>query len=70
MWIASRDDEEQYTGRTASRGSVLGWGDELVGEFSQLSLSLSLSLVDLSMPLPCGWLVLFIGGGPGPLPKY
>src|SRR3954466_4508836 len=22
------------------------------------------------MPLPWGWLVLFIGKGPGPLPKY
>ena len=37
-WIASGADEEQYKGRTASRGSVLGWCDELLGEFSRLSL--------------------------------
>ena len=33
-------------------------------------LSSSLSLAGLIPLLPCGWLVLFIGEGPGPLPKY
>ena len=30
-WIASGAEEAQYKGRTASRGSVLGWCDELLG---------------------------------------
>ena len=42
-------------------------------EFSRFSLSLSLSMYFYPCSLdalPCGWLVLFIGEGPGPLPKY
>ena len=74
MWIASGVDEEQYKGRTASRGSVLGWCDELLGGFSRLSLSVSWEWIRSDPDpdpdaLPCGWLVLFIGEGPGPLPN-
>ena len=74
-WIAYEADEKQYKGRTASRGSVLGWCDELLGGVqSPLSLSVSdasrLFRLLMRIPLPCGWLVLFIGEGPGPLPKY
>src|SRR4051812_39206533 len=61
-------------------------GDELLREFDRPSLSFSLYLLCrfldtrclylsslylmIKMPLPWGWLVLFIGKGPGPLPKY
>ena len=70
-WIASwADDDEQYK-EEQPRGSVLGWGDELLGGAqSPFSLSLSdLLSLSLTLPLPtlrlvpllCGWLVLFIG---------
>ena len=69
-WIATWAGDEQYKGRTASRGSILGWGDELLGGVqSPFSLSLSLvsirclfQILDIRCPIPLlwGWLVLFI----------
>ena len=44
-------------------------GDELLGGV-QSPFSLSSRLRSDLLFLPCGWLVLFIGKGPGPLPKY
>src|SRR4051812_39018900 len=59
--------------RKNSLARVCSWlGDEQLGEFNRPSHSLGVLLapfVDRS-PLPWGWLVLFIGKGPGPLPKY
>ena len=56
VWIASGADEEQYKGRIASRGSVLGWCDELLGEFSRLSLCVCLGCGSdqVQMPYPVG----------------
>ena len=57
--------------RKNSLARVYSWlGDELLGGVqSPFSLSLLDSLSD-PISFPCGWLVLFIGKGPGPLPKY
>ena len=68
-WIASwADDDEQYK-ETASRGSVLGLGDELLGGVqSPFSLSAFLQLTDpdFDPSLFLGWLILdplYPGGG-------
>src|SRR4051812_49116062 len=55
-----------------SLARVCSWlGDELLGEFDRPSYSLGVLLrSSWFLPLPWGWLVLFIGKGPGPLPKY
>ena len=67
-WIASwADDDEQYKEEQPREGLFLAGAMNCWEEFNYPSLSLSDSI---SSPLPCGWLVLFIGKGPGPLPKY
>ena len=80
------DDDEQYKEEQPREGLFLAGGMNCWEEFSRPSLSLSLCdatrsypslflswLLDSPFPiapLPWGWLVLFIGKGPGPLPKY
>src|SRR3954464_4158081 len=49
-------------------------GDELLGgvrsPFSLSRCSVRSWILPIQIPLLWGWLVLFIGKGPGPLPKY
>ena len=83
-WIASwATDDEQYKEEQPREGLFLAGAMNCWEEFNHPSLSLSLlnslsdflSLSDFDLSsfffsLPWGWLVLFIGKGPGPLPKY
>src|SRR3954464_10248296 len=77
-WIASwADDDEQYKEEQPREGLFLARGMNCLEEFSRPSISLSylssacsdsgFCLSESSL-LPWGWLVLFIGKGPGPLP--
>ena len=62
-WIASWANDEQYKEEQPREGLFLA------GAMNYSGSSVALWM-DLSIPLPCGWLALFIGKGPGPLPKY
>ena len=66
-WIASWADDEQYKEEQPREGLFLAVAMNYQGEFS-----LSFYWLPDEDPIPplCGWLVLFIGKGPGPLPKY
>ena len=67
-WIASwANDDEQYKEEQPREGLFLAGATNYSGEFSR---SLYWFPGDDRMPLPCGWLVLLIGKGPVPLPKY
>ena len=66
-WIASRADDEQYKEEQPREGLFLAGAMNYKGEFSRPFYWLP---EEDPIPLPCGWLVLFIGKGPGPLPKY
>ena len=69
-WIASWADDEQYKEEQPHEGLFLAEGMNCQEEFSHPSLSLFSILSPISIPLPCGWLVLFIGKSPRPLPQY
>ena len=70
-WIASwADDDEQYKEEQPREGLFLAGEMNCWEEFSHPSLSLFLIVIRFPLSLPWGWLVLFIGKGPGPLPKY
>ena len=66
-WIASWDDDEPYKEEQPREGLFLWWCCPFGGVDSRCLSSLQ---IPVQIPLPCGWLVLFIGEGPGPLPKY
>ena len=65
-WIASWADDEQYKEEQPREGLFLAGAMNCWEELSHPSLSLfSIVYLDLpkplsSLPLPCGWLVLFI----------
>ena len=68
-WIASwADDDEQYKEEQPREGLLLAGAMNCWEELSHPSLSLF--SIAIRYFLPCGWLVLFIGKGPVPLPKY
>ena len=66
-WIASWADDEQYKEEQPREGLFLWWCCPFGGVDSSY---LSYLQLPIQPSLPCGWLVLFIGEGPGPLPKY
>ena len=70
-WIASWADDEQYKEEQPREGLFL-WFCCPFGRVDSRCLShLQIPVqISVQMSLPCGWLVLFIGEGPGPLPKY
>ena len=65
-WIASWADDEQYKEEQPREGLFLAGATWFWLVDSRL-LGLVFLFYDA---LPWGWLVLFIGKGPGPLPKY
>ena len=70
-WISSwADDDEQYKEEQPREGLFLAGAMNCWEEFNHPSLSLSDFDPISDLDPPCGWLVLFIGKGPGPLPKY
>ena len=65
-------DDEQYKAEQPREGLFLAGAMNCWEEFNR-SIYWFLGEdhgVQIKMPLPWGWLVLFIGKGPGPLPKY
>ena len=66
-WIASWAHDEQYKGEQAREGLFLAGAMNYWGEVSR---SLNRFLDEDPIASALWWLVLFIGKGPGPLPKY
>ena len=66
-WIASwADDDEQYKEEQPREGLFLAGAMNCWEEFNR---SIYWFLGEDPDALPWGWLALFIGKGPGPLPK-
>ena len=66
-WIASWADDEQYKEEQPREGLFLAGAMNYLGEFSH---SLYWFPGEDPIASTLWWLVLFIGEGPGPLPKY
>ena len=67
-WIASwADDDEQYKEEQPREGLFLAGTTNCLEEFSRSLYWFLARVLDAST---LWWLVLFIGEGPGPLPKY
>ena len=76
LWIASwADDDEQYKEEQPREGLFLWWRCPFGGvdsrclSYLQIPIQMPIQM-PIQIPLPCGQLVLFIGKGPRPLPKY